>query len=744
MATRPEIVDQNFTRLVQAGELPPSRSGLKFKPQEAGLTDAQLVDLFETQVMSRHLDFMARILREKAQGFYTIGSSGHEGVAAVARAFRTTDMAFLHYRSAAFFIQRLKSVPGSTPLYDLLLSLAASADDPISGGRHKVLGSKPGFVPPQTSTIASHLPKSVGAAYAIPRAKSLGLPMEVPEDAVAICSFGDASANHSTSQGAFNTAEWVSYQGGPLPLVFVCEDNGIGISVKTPDRWIENTFSKRTVLKYFACDGLDLLDTYRAAAQAERYAREKKRPAFLHVKTVRLFGHAGADVETTYRSLAEVVRDEGHDPLLHSARLLIENGILSGPKILELYEGVRARIARIAAETVTRPKLRTAVEVMDSIVPPKKFWQVSPPKAAIEAREPLFVKDAEPMKNKQHLAKLLNWALVDVLLRYPNTVILGEDVGKKGGVYNVTAGLFDKFGSRRVFDSILDEQSILGVAMGMAHYGFVPIPEIQFLAYVHNAEDQIRGEASTLSFFSEGRFTNPMVIRIAGLPYQKGFGGHFHNDNSLAIFRDIPGLIVACPSNGKDAARMLRTCVKVAHEERRVVVFIEPIALYMTRDLHAPGDGEWTFTYPDPAEETEVAVGQFAVRGATNTDLCIISYGNGYYLCRQAGKILEEKHGIKPKLIDLRWIKPLDKKALVLEAEKCGAVLIVDECRETGSLSEELITAFVEEGVTRPPLKRLCARDCFIPLGEAATVTLPDRDGIVACALALLQKKAKP
>lgn len=743
MATRPEVVDQNFSLRVSSGDLPQPRLGHRLTLGEAGLSEAELVDLFETQVMSRHMDFMARLLREKGQGFYTIGSSGHEGVAAVAKAFRHTDMAFLHYRSAAFFIQRCKMVGGATPLYDLLLSLAASADDPISGGRHKVLGSKPAFVPPQTSTISSHLPKSVGAAFAIPRARSLGLPLEVPSDAVAVCSFGDASANHSTALGAFNTAEWISYQGAPLPLVFVCEDNGIGISVKTPDRWIETAFSRRPVLQYLQCDGLDVLDTYRAARMAEEHARERKRPVFLHVKTVRLFGHAGADVETTYRAMGDVIRDEAQDPLLHTARHLIQNEIMSAHQIIELYESVRARVARIAGETVTRPKLRTAEEVMESIIPPKSVWLESPPAVAASVRQSVFAKDAEAMKAKQHLARHINWALADILLQYPNTVVMGEDVAKKGGVYNVTAGLFDKFGAKRVFDSILDEQSILGVAMGMAHYGFVPIPEIQFLAYFHNAEDQIRGEASTLSFFSEGRFTNPMVVRIAGLPYQKGFGGHFHNDNSLAIFRDIPGIIVAVPSNGEDAARMLRACVRVAHEERRVVIFVEPIALYMTRDLHAPGDLGWTFTYPEPTgDKGSIEVGQFGIHG-DGKDICLIGYGNGYYLCRQAAKILEEKHGVRTKLIDLRWIKPIDKMRLVAEAETCGTVLIVDECRETGSLSEELMTAFVEEGVKRPPVRRLCARDCFIPLGEAATVTLPDRDGIVAAALALAKSNTK-
>src|SRR5690606_33767724 len=194
--------------------------------------------------------------------------------------------------------------------------------------------------------------------------------------------------------------------------------------------------------------------------------------------------------------------------------------------------------------------------------------------------------------------------------------------------------------------SPLDEQSIIGTGLGLAHNNFVPIPEIQFLAYVHNAEDQIRGEASTLAFFSQGQFTNPMILRIAGLPYQKGFGGHFHNDNSLAIFRDIPGIIVAVPSTGADAVKMLRACAKEAYENGRVVVFVEPIALYMTRDLHEANDKAWTSTYPLLGEE--IPIGQFGVFGE-GKELAIITYGNGTYYSRQAIKELEEKHKVKTR-----------------------------------------------------------------------------------------------
>ena len=132
--------------------------------------------------------------------------------------------------------------------------------------------------------------------------------------------------------------------------------------------------------------------------------------------------------------------------------------------------------------------------------------------------------------------------------------MFGEDVARKGGVYGVTKGLHGAFGAGRVFDSLLDEQSILGLALGAGLAGLLPVPEIQYLAYLHNAADQLRGEAATLSFFSQGQYRNPMVLRIAGLAYQKGFGGHFHNDNAVGALRDIPGLIIACPARPDDAA----------------------------------------------------------------------------------------------------------------------------------------------------------------------------------------------
>ncbi len=260
---RAEIVHSNFERRVAAGDFPAGNA------PDASLTKADAARLFRAQCLSRALDRTSRAMQKAGTGFYTIGSSGHEGLAAVAHALRPTDMAFLHYRDAAFQIARADQVPGQQIAWDMLLSFACSSEDPISGGRHKVLGSKALMIPPQTSTIASHLPKAVGAAYSIGLAKRRAPEHQLlPQDAIIMCSFGDASVNHSTAQGAINTACWTSYQSIPLPLLFVCEDNGIGISTKTPKGWVAANYRNRPDLKYFYADGLDMFETARVEDDA--------------------------------------------------------------------------------------------------------------------------------------------------------------------------------------------------------------------------------------------------------------------------------------------------------------------------------------------------------------------------------------------------------------------------------------------------------------------------------------------
>lgn len=723
---RAQIVHDNFHRRVNAGDLPQGNAPMP------GLSPETAVAIYRAQVLSRALDLTSRAMQKAGQGFYTIGSSGHEGMAAVARALRPDDMAFLHYRDAAFQIARADQVPGQRIAWDMLLSFACSSEDPTSGGRHKVLGSKALNIPPQTSTIASHLPKAVGAAYSIGAAKRHHPEHQLlRDDSIVMCSFGDASANHSTAQGAINTAGWTSVQSTPLPLLFVCEDNGIGISTKTPKGWIEASMSARPGIKYFKADGLDLYAAHAVAQEAADYVRRRRKPAFLHIGTVRLYGHAGADVPTTYLSKSEVESDEGNDPLLHSVRLLEQAGALSRDQALKIYTETCARVERIRAEVVTRPHLNTGEEVVASLIPPRRNCKPTNGPSA-EARAEIFGSDLRAMSDPQPMSRLINWALTDLMLDHDEIVMMGEDVGRKGGVYGVTQKLHQRFGPDRMIDTLLDEQSILGLAIGMGHNGFVPMPEIQFLAYLHNAEDQLRGEAATLPFFSNGQFSNPMVLRIAGLGYQKGFGGHFHNDNSLAVLRDIPGVIIACPSDGAEAAMMMREAVRLAREEQRVVVFVEPIALYPMRDLHEAKDGGWMRHYPAP--DQRIALGEVGQHG-DGTDLAIVTYGNGRYLSSQAQADLDAR-GIKSRIVDLRWLAPLPAEALIEATKGCKNILIVDECRTTGSQSEALMALFAEQGEI--PASRIAAGDCFIATGPAYAATLPSKESILQAALDLL------
>ena len=720
---RADIVHENFLRNVAARQFPAGN------PPQGPLNALQAVAIYRAACLSRALDRTARAMQKAGQGFYTIGSSGHEGMAAVAAALDPGDMAFLHYRDAAFQIARAGQVPGQSIAWDMLLSFAASSEDPISGGRHKVLGSKALNIPPQTSTIASHLPKAVGAAYAIGAARRR--PPEhkaLADDAIIICSFGDASCNHSTAQGAFNTAGWTAWQGIAMPLLFVCEDNGIGISTKTPTGWIKAGFSSRPGLEYFECDGLDIYATYAVTQRAAGLVRQRRKPAFLHMRTLRLYGHAGADVPTTYLSRAEVESEEANDPLLHTVRLLDQAGALSPEAALQIYTQTCARVTRIAGQVVTRPRLETAKQVMASLTPPPRAFK--PTNGSSQAaRETVFGNELNAMSEPQPMTRIINWALADLMLEHGEIVMMGEDVGRKGGVYGVTQKLQARFGSNRVIDTLLDEQSILGLAIGMAQNGFVPVPEIQFLAYLHNAEDQIRGEAATLSFFSNGQYSNPMVLRIAGLGYQKGFGGHFHNDNSLAVLRDVPGLVLACPSNGADAAGMLRECVRLAREEQRVVVFIEPIALYPMRDLHKEKDGNWMTLYPAPGKS--IGLGEVGLHGS-GTDLAIVTYANGFYLSRKAEPQLA-RAGVKTRIIDMRWLAPLPAASLLKAVKGCKHLLIVDECRHTGGQAEALMAFFTEQ--TAIPVSRITAKDSFIATGPAYAATLPSVETIVAAAL---------
>ena len=741
-------LDRHFIDAVRALKEPDL---VGIEPQEvgsdSGLTGSECLELFEAQATSRHLDFAARWLQTRGAGFYTIGSAGHESNAAVAAALRPTDPALLHYRSGAFYVARAAQAAGVTdPVRDVLLGIAAAAAEPISGGRHKVFGHAGLNVIPQTSTIASHLPRAVGIAFAIERSRKLEMQTSWPADAIVACSFGDATVNHATALAGLNAASYSSSQGVPVPLLFVCEDNGLGISVPTPAGWIAAAWSDRPGLRYFAADGAHLEQTFQTATRAVHFVRQRRKPAFLHLRTVRFLGHAGTDVEAAYRTPQEMIADLEADPLVGTARLLVERGTCTPDEVIERYEAARDRVLTAAEGVLHEPRLGTTRQVMgpfaaldEAAVASRVGLAGSPAErraafAAGSHAEPRLPEEEGPLT----LAMAINRSLADALAARSGLLVFGQDVGRKGGVYGVTRSLQRRFGPARVFDTLLDETSILGLALGYGVSGLLPIPEIQYLAYLHNAEDQLRGEAATLRFFSQGQYTNPMVVRVPGYAYQRGFGGHFHNDNGLAVLRDIPGLIIASPARPDDAAAMLRTCIATAETAGLPCVYLEPIALYHARDLYENGDGGWLAPYLAPAQwaDAHTVVGRSRTYGVGG-DLTIVTFGNGLRMSLRVARSLAIAHGIGCRVVDLRWLAPLPVEDVLREAMATGRVLIADETRRSGGVSEGVMAALIDADFGGL-VARVTSEDSIIPLGPAASAVLLSEAAIEVAGARLL------
>jgi 2-oxoisovalerate dehydrogenase E1 component len=473
---------------------------------------------------------------------------------------------------------------------------------------------------------------------------------------------------------------------------------------------------------------------------------------FLHLSVVRYLGHAGSDAEAAYRAPAELAADLARDPLVAAASELVRAGLLSPGEAVARYIAIGGLVREAADQALASRPLSSVAEVMVPLAPRhldrvaelarrgpatrEAARQMAPEagqQATPEASPGVTPENAPQITQQVTLAQAVNLALGELLETYPGMCVFGEDVGRKGGVYGVTKGLQRRFGVARVFDTLLDEQSILGLALGGGLAGLLPVPEIQYLAYLHNAEDQIRGEAATQQFFSAGQFRNPMVLRVAGYGYQKGFGGHFHNDNAVGVLRDIPGLVIASPARPDDAAAMLRTCLAAAAADGSVCVFLEPIALYHTRDLHDDGDGGWLAPYPPPS--AHVPAGQ-ARRYGDGRDLTVVTFGNGLRMSLRVARRLAAR-GIGVRVVDLRWLAPLPVGDVLREAEATGRVLVVDETRRTGAVSEGVVTALVDAGF-QGRISRVTSEDSFVPLGPAANAVLLDEPTIEKAAVGLV------
>jgi len=313
------------------------------------------------------------------------------------------------------------------------------------------------------------------------------------------------------------------------------------------------------------------------------------------------------------------------------------------------------------------------------------------------------------------LVQAVRDGLYSEMQRDEDVIVLGEDVGKNGGVFRATEGLYDEFGENRVIDTPLAESGIVGTAVGMAAYGIRPVPEIQFLGFIYPAFDQIVSHAARLRTRSRGRFTCPMVIRA---PYGGGIRApEHHSESTEAMFVHQPGLKVVIPSTPYDTKGLLTSAVRSPDP----VVFLEPKLIYRA------------FREQVPSESYEVPIGEAAVR-REGADISVFTWGAMTRPTIEAADNLEGE--IDVEVVDLRTLSPLDEDAIVDSFTKTGRAAVVHEAPKTGGLAGEIIATIQEQALLyqEAPVERITGFDTPFPLYALEDYYLPEaariEDGI--------------
>jgi pyruvate dehydrogenase E1 component beta subunit len=319
-----------------------------------------------------------------------------------------------------------------------------------------------------------------------------------------------------------------------------------------------------------------------------------------------------------------------------------------------------------------------------------------------------------------NMAQALNGAH-DVALEDPRVVVLGEDIGKTGGVFRITDGLQEKYGPDRVIDTPVSESGIVGAAYGMAIAGLLPIVEIQFMGFAYPAYDQIISHVARIRNRSRHRFTAPMVIR---LPYGAGIGAaEHHSESTEAIFTHIPGLKVVVASTPENAKGLLLASVA----DPDPVIFLEPIRLYRASRGEVP---EGHFVTP---------IGEAALR-RTGHDVTLISYGAMVRDCLAAADELAKK-GVLSDVIDLQTLVPLDIETVVRSVEKTGRAVVIHEAPRTGGFGGEIVALIQQKALysLKAPIERVTGWDIVVPLRKAEGHYIPSVARILQAARQTMQ-----
>lgn len=672
--------------------------------RSVGMSDTEALAVYRTMLLTRRLDERVWMLNRQGKAPFALSCQGHEGAqVGAAWALRPEDVVCPYYRDLGVVLTR-----GLTAA-EVLLGVLARAGDPCSGARQMPnhWGSSRLGILTGSSPIATQLPHAVGAAYA---------KVVRGEPGAVLCLFGDGA----TAEGDFHEA--LNFAGiHELPVVFVCENNGYAISVPlVKESAVEDVADRARgyAMAGVTVDGNDVTEVYAAVRDALDAARRGEGPRLVEAKTYRYLAHTSDDNDRLYRDRAEVEAWRKKDPIKRLRQDLIESRLLPAVTEAEIADSVEAEVATALAEAeaTLEPEPRCAYTRVFALP-----LRAEVPGEPGPATPRTAVPSAPPGTETVTLIGAINDTLRE-LAASEDVVILGEDVGRRGGVFGATEGLSTMYGDQRVMDAPLAESVIVGAAIGMALVGMRPIAEIQFLDFIHPAIDQILNEAAKVHYRSNGDFTCPIVVRA---PYGGGVHGALYHSQSIeALFCHVPGLKVVAPVTPADAVGLLRAAVA----DPDPVLYLEHKKAYRSvRGVVPPG--EWT---------VPIGVADVARPGR---DLTIATYGMMRHHSVAAAEMLASE-GIEVEVLDMRTLYPLDVDLVCESVARTSRLLVVHEANRTGGVGAEVAAEVTERAFWHldAPVRRLALADVpalpYAPSLEAEVLFGPD--DIAAAARSLL------
>lgn len=678
---------------------------LKDKLYHIKKTDKKTLEKwFRLMVLGRTLDDRAPNYLKQAIGWsYHAPYAGHDGIQlAIGQVFdREKDHLFPYYRDM------LTTISAGLTAEEIILNGISKAADPASGGRHMSNHfAKPEWnIHNSSSATGNHTQHATGMGRALRKYKM---------DGIVFSSQGESSVSEGYVYEAINGAS-----NEKLPVIFVFQDNGYGISVpkadQTANRKVANNFTGFKNLKIFHCNGKDVFDSMNTMTEAREFVKKNGIPAIVQANCVRIHSHSNSDRHELYRDDYEMNYVMEYDPLAKYRRMLLRYERFTEAELVKIEEEVKEIVKQAHKFAMASPD--PSPESIHNFVIPDPWIPEKYPDGTHEHQ-------GEPKK----LIEALNETLKEEFRKNPDTYLWGQDIANKdkGGIFNVSKGMQQEFGKERVFNAPIAEDFIVGTANGMSRFNDkirIVVEGAEFADYFWPAMEQLV-DTSHDYWRTNGKFSPNITIRLASGGYIGG--GLYHSQTIEGALTTLPGLRVVYPSFADDAAGLLRTSIR----SRGMTLFLEPKALYNNPKAATP-----------IPEEFEVPFGKARIR-REGQDLSLITYGNTTLMCLDVAEKIHKETGATVEVLDLRSLLPLDEEAVLKTAMKTGKIVMVHEDKVFGGFGGEVVSTIMEKAFEYldAPVKRVGST--FTPVGFNRILEkaiLPDTNRIYSAAMEVLK-----